>query len=70
MKRPDLDPAWKTILKQAWSVRFMAMAMVFLACEAVVPLLVDSLPKNLFVGLTFVSIVCGGIARIILQKSK
>ncbi len=68
VKRLRLNPSWKLIVKRAWSVRFMALAAIFMGCEAIVPLFIDTLPRGLFASLTFLSIVGGAVARLYLQK--
>lgn len=59
---------WIDILKKAWSVRFMLIAMVMTAAEVVVPMYADELPRNLFAILSGVSVAGAFIARLVAQR--
>lgn len=59
---------WKHIARRAWSFRLMALAALLSWAEVILPLFMDSLPRNLFAVLSFIA-VCGGLlARIVAQK--
>lgn len=63
-----LSDEWKIIIKYAWSVRLMALALFFTAAEAVLPLFIDDMPRFLFAGLTALA-VCGAFwARLVPQN--
>lgn len=63
-----LDPKWRDILRQAWSVRLMLLAGVLSAAEAVVPFFSDVIDRRVFAlllaGITFGALV----ARIVAQR--
>ena len=63
----QLLPNWRTILRQAWSVRFALLAACFTAAEVVVPLFSDILPRGVFVLLAFGSSIGAAVARIVAQ---
>ena len=63
-----LYPNWKQIVRKAWSVRFMMMAAILSACEVVLPLYEDTVPKNLFASLSFFFVTAAFIARIVAQR--
>ena len=62
-----LLPEWQRILKKAWSIRLTLLAGLFSAAEVILPLLVDVLPRHLFVVLAFVAIVGAAVARLVAQ---
>lgn len=59
---------WKSILKKAWSVRFMALAVIFTAAEVALPLYVHDLPRALFASLSGLAIVGAMLSRLVAQK--
>lgn len=64
-----LIPEWKQILKKAWSVRFLALAGLLTGCELILPLYVESLPREVFIiAIIFVSIA-GIISRVVSQAT-
>ena len=65
----QLHADWKSILKRAWSVRWMLLVAFFSAAEVIVPLYFDSLPRNLFAALSGVSVAGALISRIIVQNN-
>lgn len=68
MKRPSLLPEWRRILRRAWSIRLAALAGLLSACEAILPLFGDAMPRGLFAWLTLVTITGAMIARVVAQK--
>lgn len=61
---------WSTVLRRAWSVRFMALAALLTGVEAGLPLLdgyVD-IPPRIFAALACLSAAGGLVARFIAQK--
>lgn len=62
---------WKTILLKAWSIRFLALAVLFAAAEAVLPVLdqVFDIPRGLFAVLTVLAVIGAGVSRLVAQKS-
>lgn len=64
-----LYPNWKTIVKQAWSLRFNAVAIFFASAEYLLPYYVDSFPKGLFAVLSIAAIAGSSISRIVFQQN-
>lgn len=62
-----LKPDWKAIFMKAWSIRLAALAAVLTGAEVVVPLFADSVPRNLFALLSFITVVAAMVARIVAQ---
>lgn len=60
---------WKTILKKAWSMRLMGLAALLSGVEVALPLFIDSLPRGVFAGLSFVSVAGAFVARLVAQKA-
>jgi hypothetical protein len=61
---------WRAILKRAWSMRFMALAVVFSGLEVALPLLDGVLPihRGWFAALCGVSVAIAMIARLVMQR--
>lgn len=62
---------WRAVLKHAWSIRFIALALVLQALELALPLLQPFLPigPGLFSILSAVATAAAGAARLVAQKS-
>lgn len=62
---------WRRVLRRAWSIRFSLLAAVFTAAEVVVPLfgdvLLDLMPRGVFVLLAFSASIGAAIARLVAQ---
>lgn len=58
---------WRRILRKAWSVRLGLLAGVFSAAEVILPLFVDSMPRHIFAVLSFISVMCAVVARLVAQ---
>ena len=67
-KKVSLYPNWKQIIRKAWSIRFMAMAALLSACEVVLPLYEDTIPRNIFASLSFFFVTAAFISRIVAQR--
>ena len=63
-----LIPNWRKVARKAWSVRLMYAASILTACEAVLPLVSDSVPKGMFALLTFVVVMGALLSRFLVQK--
>ena len=63
-----LIPNWKRVAKKAWSVRLMYLASILTACEAVLPVISDAVPKGWFAMLTFVVVMGALPTRFLVQK--
>lgn len=60
---------WRAVLRYAWSVRLIVLAIIFSGLEVAVPLLGGVLPiaPGMFAGLCFLTSVAAGIARFVAQ---
>ena len=63
-----LHDDWRWIVRKAWSIRFMAIAIITSGIEAVLPYFSDAIPRGVFAILTMVFAGGGFAARIIAQK--
>lgn len=64
-----LKDDWKRIVRKAWSIRLGVLAALFSGAEVVVPLFSDAMPRNVFAGLSFLSVVGAMWARVVAQKA-
>lgn len=62
-----LKDDWKAVLKHAWSIRLGALAALLSGAEVVVPLFADTIPRNTFALLSFVTVVAAMVARVVAQ---
>ena len=63
-----LSHDWRRVLRRAWSVRLMALAILLTAAEVGVPYLGDLLPARLMSALAGLSAGGAFVARLIAQK--
>ena len=62
---------WRTILRRAWSLKFMALAALLTGCEAVITVTGVEwipLPHAARLALLFVVIAAAFVARLVAQK--
>ena len=64
----SLLPDWRGILRRAWSIRLMLLAGVLTACEAILPLYADAMPRGTFAIASGIVIVTALVARLLAQK--
>lgn len=66
----NLIANWRAVLKHAWSVRFLALSLLFSAIEVAVPFLNGVLPiaPGPFAALAAASTVAAGVARLVVQR--
>ena len=60
---------WKTILKKAWSLRFMERAIFCEVAQQVLPMYTDIIPRGAFTVLIGLFIAGGYISRIVYQPN-
>ena len=65
----QLIPEWKIVLRRAWSVRFLALAGVLTGCEFILPFYIESVPREIFIGLVMLVSVAGIISRVVSQTA-
>lgn len=61
---------WKSIIRKAWSVRFMVLAGLLTGAEVIVPLFAEDMPRNVFAILSGASVAGALVARVYAQKDK
>lgn len=67
MKTLILHENYKQLLQKSWSIRWAAAAGILSGMEVVLPLFVDSIPKNIFGILSFFSVAGAIWARLLVQ---
>lgn len=70
MKRLELIPDWKRVLRRAWSIRLMLLAGLLSGLEAILPIVMDALPWPRWLASTVISFVVGlsFVTRLLAQK--
>lgn len=70
MKRLELIPDWKRVLRRAWSIRLMLLAGLLSGLEAILPIVMDALPWPRWLASTVISLVVGlsFVTRLLAQK--
>jgi hypothetical protein len=59
---------WRVIVRKAWSVRLMALAVVLTAAEVLLPLFMHDMPRSVFATLSAIAVIGAFLARIVAQK--
>ena len=59
---------WRTILRKAWSIRFIILAGALTGLEVALPLFGDAMPRGVFAGLSVVASIAALGARVTAQK--
>lgn len=60
---------WKTIIRKAWSIKFIILAGLLSAMEVILPLYIEDMNRGLFAFLSFVATSGAFISRLVAQKS-
>jgi len=63
----SLHDNWQHLLRKSWSVRWAVVAGLLSGCEVILPLFVDTLPRNVFASLSMVTAMGGVWARLLVQ---
>lgn len=58
---------WRKVLRKAWSIRLIVLAGLLSGAEIVLPLFVESIPRNLFAALSMLVTAGAFVARIVSQ---
>lgn len=61
-------PHWRSIVRKAWSIRFIALAGVLTGLELTLPNFSDDIPKDVFAVLAGVCCAAAFIARLVAQR--
>jgi len=59
---------WRDVLTKAWSVRLMILAGLLTGVEVILPLFIESMPRNVFAGLSLVVVSAALVSRIMAQQ--
>jgi hypothetical protein len=59
---------WRTILRKAWSIRFIILAGILSGVEVILPFFSDAIPRGPFAALSFAAVAAAFVARIVAQK--
>lgn len=60
---------WKTIVKEAWSLKFMAIAIVCECAQVILPMYTDLIPRDVFSVLTGFAVAGGIVSRLVYQQN-
>lgn len=63
----NLLPEWKWLIRKTWSIRLVILSALLSGFEVILPLFVDTIPRNLFAALSMCSAIAAGIARVVAQ---
>ena len=63
----NLVPEWKWLIRKTWSIRLVILSAVLSGIELILPLFVDTIPRNVFAALSMCSAIAAGIARVVAQ---
>ena len=59
---------WRTLLRKAWSVKFMVLAFLLTMAEVMLPFFSDAVPPKLFAVLSGLAVAGAFVSRLIAQK--
>ena len=62
-----LKDNWSEIFRKAWSIRLGLLAGLFSGGEVILPLFMDTMPRNIFAALSFVAVMGAVVARLVAQ---
>lgn len=60
---------WRIVLRRAWSVRLMILAVLLTVCEVALPFVGDAFARVPFAVLSLVVILAALVARIVAQRN-
>lgn len=63
-----LHDNWRTLLRKAWSVKFMVLAFLLTMAEVMLPFFSDAVPPKLFAVLSGLAVAGAFVSRLIAQK--
>lgn len=64
-----LDTEWRSIVRHAWSIRFIAIAGLLSGAEVILPLFSDVIPRSIFAGLSLLAVMAGLYSRLVYQRA-
>ena len=59
---------WRSILRQAWSIRLIVLTGILGGAEVVLPLYEDSMPRGIFAALSVLTSVFALVSRVMVQS--
>ncbi len=68
IRKPKLHTDYKHILRKSWSIKWGVLAGIFSGAEVILPLFMNSIPKNMFALLSFVAVGGAIWARLLVQQ--
>lgn len=63
-----LKDNWRSLVRKAWSVKFMALAFILTMAEVMLPFFSDSVPPRMFAVLSGLAVAGAFVSRLIAQK--
>jgi len=60
---------WKTIVKEAWSLRFMELAVICEVAQVVLPMYTDVIPRDVFTALIILAVAGAYVSRLVRQQN-
>ena len=63
-----LHDNWQTLIRRAWSVKFMVLAFLLTMAEVMLPFFSDAVPPKLFAALSGLAVAGAFVSRLIAQK--
>lgn len=63
-----LHDNWKTLLRKAWSVKFMVLAFLLTMAEVMLPFFSDEVPPRIFAVLSGLAVAGAFVSRLVAQK--
>ena len=63
-----LHDNWRTLVRKAWSVKFMALAFILTMAEVMLPSFSNEVPPKLFAALSGLAVAGAFVSRLIAQK--
>jgi len=63
-----LHDNWQTLIRKAWSVKFMVLAFLLTMAEVMLPFFSDAVPPRTFALLSGLAVAGAFVSRLIAQK--
>ena len=63
-----LHDNWQTLIRKAWSVKFMVLAFLLTMAEVMLPFFSDAVPPRMFAVLSGLAVAGAFVSRLVAQK--
>ena len=63
-----LHDNWQTLIRKAWSAKFMVLALLLTMAAVTLPLFSDAVPQKMFAVLSGLAVAGAFVSRLIAQK--